>query len=310
MSPAGEISFIARKSIFYLFLLLLSVVLLNACAPVAKYAPPEEYLKKSSSLEQRGDIAAAIEELKIALTIDPSNDSAKEQLKRLSVIRDREAEKHYKAGLSLKESDQSAARKEFLMALRIKPDYQIVVDELKQQQLTMAESKLQSRTTRRTGARKAKGDEEEDEEEVGGGADYLGVAISLYEHGEYQAAINELLKARSRYPRSAEISRYLNLSYYNLGVLYYQKKDYVNALGMFSKVKRGSEKSDAYLKKARAMLKNVADEYYKAGLKFYREQKLKDAIAQWNTVLEINPNHNKAKEYIQKSRKLLEALGH
>jgi hypothetical protein len=56
------------------------------------------------------------------------------------------------------------------------------------------------------------------------------------------------------------------------------------------------------------MLKSLADEFYRAGLKFYREQKLNEAIVKWNTVLDIEPDHQKAKEYILKSKKLLQAL--
>jgi cytochrome c-type biogenesis protein CcmH/NrfG len=56
------------------------------------------------------------------------------------------------------------------------------------------------------------------------------------------------------------------------------------------------------------MLKNMADNFYRAGLKFFREQKLHEAIEKWNTVLEIDPNHHKAKEYIQRSKRILEAL--
>jgi tetratricopeptide (TPR) repeat protein len=294
-----------RVFFLYFFLFLLCVVLLNACAPALKHTPSEEYMKKSSSLEQTGNITEAIEELKIALTIDPTNSSAKEQLKRLSEKRDQEAEKHYKAGLSIKESDPAGASREFITALRTKPDYQVVVDELKKQHLTMSESKLRSRViTKKDSMSRKRGEEGVEEEENY----YLGIAISLYENGEYQAAIDELLKARSKYPRNSEISQYLNLYYYNLGILYYDKKDYTKALSTFSKVKKGFGKTEEYIKKTRAMLKNSADELYKAGLKFFRQQKLHEAIAKWNAVLEIEPNHQKAKEYIQRSKKLLEAL--
>jgi tetratricopeptide (TPR) repeat protein len=296
-----------KNFLVFFFLLPLCGIMLQACSPTLIHTPPEEYLKKSASIEQTGDITAAIEELKIALTIDPGNNAAKEQLKRLSETRDKEAEKHYKTGLSLKESDYPAALREFLAALRIKPDYQVVVGELKTKQYAISESKLQSRTTAHRGSAEKKTSEKADVEEEGD-YDYIGFAMSLYNNGEYQAAIGELLKARSRYPRNAEISKYLNLSYYNLGVLYYKKKDYMNALNMFSNVKRGDGKTEDYLKKIWVMLKNMADEYYKAGLKFFREQKLNEAIGKWNIVLQIDPHHQKAKEYIQKSKKLLEAL--
>ncbi|MEN6321454.1 MAG: tetratricopeptide repeat protein [Syntrophaceae bacterium] len=243
--------------------------------------------------------------MKIALTIDPSNTTAKDQLKKLYTIRDIEVDKHYKAGLALKENDPPEATREFLAALRINPDFQKAIDELKNQHLAFAESKLRSRTHARGEETRKKGEETDSVTEE---SSHIGLAISFYENGEYQAAINELLKARAKNPRNAEIIKYLNLSYYNLGVYHYNKKDYMKALKMFAKVKKGFGNTESYIKKTRVMLKNMADEFYRAGLKFYREQKLNEAIMKWNTVLEIEPDHQKAKEYTLKSKKLLEAL--
>jgi tetratricopeptide (TPR) repeat protein len=278
-------------------------VCLYGCAPA--FLQHEDYVKKSASLEQTGDISAAIEELKIALTIDPSNTTAQDKLKKLYAVRDIEVDKHYKAGLALKENDSQAATKEFLTALRINPDFQSAIDELKSQHLAFAESKLRSRTHARGEESRKKGEETESVTEE---SSHIGLAISLYENGEYQAAINELLKARAKNPKNAEIIKYLNLSYYNLGVYHYNNRDYMRALRTFTKVKRGFGHTDMYIKKTRVMLKSLADEFYRAGLKFYREQKLNEAIVKWNTVLDIEPDHQKAKEYILKSKKLLQAL--
>lgn len=259
-------------------------------------------MKNSIALEQKGDTTSAIEELKIALTIDPENSSAKSQLEKLSEKRDKEAEKHYQKGLSLKESDPQEAAREFITALRIKPDYRSAVDELKKQHLEFTIGKLETRM--KTSKEMREGEREVGEDDV----DHLSIAISFYEHGNYQAAINELLKVRSRHPRSSEVHRYLNMSYYNMGKMYYDKKDYVNALHMFTKIKGGSGNADPYVTKARAMLRGLVDKLYKEGLQFYRQQRLQEAIAKWNTVLEIDPQHRKAQEYIQKSKKLLEAI--
>jgi tetratricopeptide (TPR) repeat protein len=204
--------------------------------------------------------------------------------------------------LSLKERDPQGATREFLTALRIKPDFKSAVDALKKQHFELTISKLE---TRMKVSRESPEEEKEVKEDDYG---YLGIAISFYENGNYQAAINELLKAKSKYPRSSEVSKYLNMSYYNMGKLYYDKKDYMNALHMLTKVKKGSENAEPYVTRAKAMLKNLMDKFYKEGLQFYRQQKLREAIEKWNAVLEIDPHHRKAQEYIQKSKKLLEAL--
>ncbi|MBI3582691.1 MAG: tetratricopeptide repeat protein [Nitrospinae bacterium] len=252
----------------------------------------DEHLKKALSLEQQGDIRGAIEEFKIALTIDPTNDEAKAGLKRLSEMADIEAEKHYQKGLSLKKTDPSKARTEFLIALRLKPDYQLAIEELKGWHIFVAKSRLLAPPG----------------ETDTGVEDYLSVALSLYEDGDYAGAIQEFLKAKEKYPKNPEIIKHLNLSYYKQGVAHFEKGEYKNALQMFSSLKPDFEKVGDYIKKVRAGLKKTAEDSYKNGLKLFREQKLTQAIEQWNIVLEIEPDHKKAREYIEKAKNLLKSL--
>ena len=252
----------------------------------------DEHLKKALSLEQQGEIPGAIEEFRIALTIDLTNDEAKVGLKRLSEMADIEAEKHYQKGLSLKKTDPSKARTEFLITLRLKPDYQLAIEELKGWHLFVAKSRLLAPAG----------------ETDTGVEDYLSVALSLYEDGDYAGAIQEFLKAKEKYPKNPEIIKHLNLSYYKQGVAHFEKGEYKNALQMFSSLKPDFEKVGDYIKKVRAGLKKTAEDSYKNGLKLFREQKLTQAIEQWNIVLEIEPDHKKAREYIEKAKNLLKSL--
>lgn len=254
----------------------------------------ESHIKKASDLEQKGNLSAAAEELKIALTIYPDDSDTKEKLRQIAEARDRAAEKRYKKGLSLKKSDPSAAASEFLAALRIKPDYHAAVDELRGHHLAYAQHKLQGRSG--------------SHEVEAAGDDPLEIAITFYNDGDYKSAIEEFLKAKSQYPKNQDVIKYLNLSYYNSGINYYEKKEYKQALDMFLSVKSGFEKVNEYIKKTRSGLVKTAEDLYKMGLKFYREQQLNEAIAQWKNVLEIAPNHAKAKEYIERAKKLLESL--
>jgi len=101
--------------------LLFACLLICGCAhePAQEFAPrQEESFKNSVIKEERGDITEAVEELKVALTIDPANKRVRDELVRLMEKRDREAEKRFKAGMALKDSDPLAAVKEFIAALR------------------------------------------------------------------------------------------------------------------------------------------------------------------------------------------------
>lgn len=269
---------------------------------------PEESIKSSTVLEDKGDIAAAVEELKIALTLDPNNQKAKEQLGRLTEKRNRLAGEHFQAGMALKQTDLQAAKREFLAALRIRTDYQQAMQELKNLQLESSEATLQARAkkeaeaTVRAHERGQTAYEETIEETT------FDRAVALFEDGDYAAAAQEFQRAKTHAPNDHEIQRYLNLCWYNLGIAYFKKKECRKAVDSFSKVKKGFEGVDEYLRKCRSGLKHDAEEVYKLGLKFYREQKLPEAIARWHAVLDLEPEHLKAKEYIEKAKKLQNAL--
>jgi len=177
---------------------------------------------------------------------------------------------------------------------------------LKNLQLESSEASLRARIKKQAtpSPNKAQADVAEDYETVS----YMDAAISFYEEGDYTSAIRELQKVRTRYPRDPEITRYLNLSWYNLGISSFNKKDYFKALDLFSNVKSDFERVNEYVKKCRQELKKNAENLYKDGLKFYREQKLQEAINKWNLVLKIDSGHQKAREYIEKATKLLETL--
>jgi tetratricopeptide (TPR) repeat protein len=265
---------------------------------------PEESVKTSIVKEEMGDITTAVEKLKIALTIDPHNSKARSELKRLMEKRDSDAEKRFREGMKIRESNPAGAGREFIAALRIRSDYPEAVKALKDLQLESSEATIEARAEKEAaGAAKSHAQQGSEEEH-----NYLDTAISYYEDADYPAAIRELQKAKINHPNDPEINRYLTLSCYNSGVVSFKKKEYKKALDSFSKVKKGFEDVDDYVRKCRLSLKTMAVDMYKMGLKFYREQKLQEAIAKWNSVLEIEPDHQKAKEYIEKARKLQDAL--
>jgi nucleoid-associated protein YgaU len=103
-------------------------VFLSGCAqPTIK--PPEpidnQYMVKAQEYEAKGDLVEALEQYKLALTVDPKNQTAKEKRTKIEQELRELAENHYQTGLSYHRKGQYAqARKEFLTALRYTPDHQ------------------------------------------------------------------------------------------------------------------------------------------------------------------------------------------
>ena len=251
-------------SLFLFFVFLMPAGCVHNDRQVAEEAFVQQKVKTSSSLEQKRDIANALEELKIVLTIDPENDKAREELQRISVKRDQEALKHFKAGIAARNSNPQVAHREFLEALRIRSDYRDALMALRELQFISSEAVIQARLKREAKAASSKGHNKiQDEDEDSLPEDYsLDVAISSFEDGDYVTAIREFNKMKARFPNDPDIQVYLDRSWFNTGMDAYAKKDYRKALSSFSKVRQGFGGVDECMNKCRKALKDPALKKY------------------------------------------------
>ena len=107
------------------FLFLFAVVAGCAQAPTKPSADlPDQYISKAQEFEARGDLVEALEQYKVALTVDPQNQLAKEKASQLESTLGELAEKHYQNGLAFhRKGEYNRARQEFLTTLRYNPDH-------------------------------------------------------------------------------------------------------------------------------------------------------------------------------------------
>jgi len=115
----------------------------SACAPAVKKPPKEivsipveapeekfvkEYLRRGMEYEDKGDLVGAFKQYKLAMTVNPKNQEALENRNRLEMELRSSAKEHYKTGLKFqKKGKYGLARRQFLIALRLWPDYPEVV---------------------------------------------------------------------------------------------------------------------------------------------------------------------------------------
>ena len=115
----------------------------SACAPAVKKPPKEivsipveapeekfvkEYLRRGMEYEDKGDLVGAFKQYKLAMTVNPKNQEALENRNRLEMELRSSAKEHHKTGLKFqKKGKYGLARRQFLIALRLWPDYPEVV---------------------------------------------------------------------------------------------------------------------------------------------------------------------------------------
>jgi tetratricopeptide (TPR) repeat protein len=101
--------------------------LVVGCAEVPTGPPaelPDTYITKAHKLEAQGHLVEALEQYKVALTVDPGNRLAKEKVSQIESTLVELAEKHYQDGVAFRrKGEYNRARQEFLTALRYNPDH-------------------------------------------------------------------------------------------------------------------------------------------------------------------------------------------
>lgn len=130
-----------RKGQHFIYMIVLMTSLWGCASLGEKYSigilePPKERffkesLRKGRQLEAKRDMVAARKQYKLAMTVNPASREAIEGLSRVERQINKESREHYKAGLRFhKEGKYGRARQEFLIALRLRPQYPEVVNML------------------------------------------------------------------------------------------------------------------------------------------------------------------------------------
>jgi tetratricopeptide (TPR) repeat protein len=125
---------------------------------------------------------------------------------------------------------------------------------------------------------------------------------------QYMAALSDVDKFLAQNPGNAEGLALRKQALYGVGKSQFDLKNYDGAyrsLTELAKVAPGYEDSSALIQESR---RRMIDQHYSQGIRFYREEKLKEAIAEWRIVLELDPQHANAKKNIEQSEKLLKGL--
>jgi tetratricopeptide (TPR) repeat protein len=79
----------------------------------------------------------------------------------------------------------------------------------------------------------------------------------------------------------------------------------IQSLNQLARLQPDYEDAPALLRQART---RVIEQHYTQGVRYYREEKLREAIAEWRVVLEMDPGNANARRNIDQAEKLLRGL--
>jgi tetratricopeptide (TPR) repeat protein len=136
----------------------------------------------------------------------------------------------------------------------------------------------------------------------------LAGAEAAYQRKQYAAALSDVDKYLGQNPSSTEGVALKKQVLYRMGKAQYDQKNYDGAyrsLTELAKLAPSYEDSGALIQDSR---RKLIDQHYSRGISYYREEKLREAIAEWRLVLELDPQHLNARRNIEQSEKLLKGL--
>jgi len=374
------------RLVHVVFCLAMLTLSLGGCAalkkrPAAK-EPPEVrlervLLERALEYERQGQSQKALQFYEAALAVIAAKKKGLEESLR------QDADKHYQRGLEFSEQGKySQARREFLVALRLRPDFpevlqlvkpapplpigRYVVHEVREGEYLTAIAKkyygdpskfeiiarandLEDATKLYTGMKliipetegvlfsnlKEKqssepslqeetphaveptgGDESREdpslalEQEV----DYDPVAIyqeqgvTLLEQGEYLAALHEFQKILNTDPSRKKVQEYMAWAHYRQGEVFFNRAEYLKARDHFYEALNYDKEWTAckdYIRRAEDAYKEV---HYLKGIEHFEEERLKEAIEQWQLVSKVDPNYKQVQNYLLRAQKLLEKV--
>ncbi len=136
----------------------------------------------------------------------------------------------------------------------------------------------------------------------------LGKAESFFDTGRYKETLSAANKILKRDASNAQAKHLKNASYYQMAKQLNEQKKYHESLKMFAKVLPDYKDVSEDVAEVKKRMKKQAGVHYRRGVKFFIDEKLTEAIGEWEETLHLDPDHKKANKDIENARNLLEKL--
>jgi len=136
----------------------------------------------------------------------------------------------------------------------------------------------------------------------------LADAREALERNEYTVALADVNRFLTGSPTNREGLDLKKVVLYRQGREQLDRKQYVDSyrtLVQLARLQPDYQDVGRLMQQARG---RAIDNHYSAGIRLYREERLPEAIAEWRTVLELDPAHVNAKRNIEHAERLLKGL--
>ncbi|MCP4347029.1 MAG: hypothetical protein GY795_16060 [Desulfobacterales bacterium] len=135
--------------------------------------------------------------------------------------------------------------------------------------------------------------------------------VKYFADDKLEEAVEEwekTLEFDPEYPNAEkEIENARTLILYRDGMKLSQQGEYGQALEILNKITEHPGVPEAITELEQTM-KTKAEEHYRQGVKYFVDEKLKEAVEEWEKTLEFDPEHSNAEKEIENTRNLIQKL--
>ncbi|MBI4774277.1 MAG: LysM peptidoglycan-binding domain-containing protein [Deltaproteobacteria bacterium] len=137
---------------------------------------------------------------------------------------------------------------------------------------------------------------------------YLEHGMNLYREQDYESAAFEFHKVVSADPDNKEVVGYYKESLVLWGRRLFSQEDYSGAYVAFKKVAELDPNYDGLSEQLDETIARLKDLHYRRGIQLYKQEKLEEALQEWQIVYDFDPNYKKIDYYMQRCRYILKKI--
>lgn len=249
-------------------------------------------LTDGERLARRQDFPAAMQRYQLALSIDPNNQTAQEQTKRLEDrVKGYLAEKLQAGDKAFQRGSYDQAVELFRQVLAISPSDETAkgfLQRIDQQQRQRIDEILQ------------RGQQQFDAKDFSRALNSFEEVLSLDPNN-----------ATAKQKKQEALAKISLAQLIERGKTFYQQNQYLKAMEVFSQVLEqdpANAASQRYLEDCQKQLELQVEKFFNQGMDYYAAEDYREAIKMWDRALQINPNHAQSRSFKTKALERLQAL--
>ncbi|MCX8123388.1 MAG: tetratricopeptide repeat protein [Spirochaetes bacterium] len=329
----------------HILILIFSLVANFGCATIYQQQKKKmnENYQEGIQLYKKGDYKQAKERFETVLSIDPEHSGARQYLIITTEALQKRAQKYYDAGMNYKrKGDLENALLQFLEAEKRDPNYKDVKSQItsirnsnyakkkydyhfttakkqfdKKQYIAAYQSTLNAGLYNPESLELAALKTRIKNQLENASYPYTSKALDARKKNKFEEAktyCNKALKVNPWDEKAKDILKEIyrmetiNEMYVN-GEKAYTKGDLITAYRLFKRVDNeepGYRNTTSYLSVIKSKLEANINTYYQNGITYYEQDNFEAAIAEWDKVLLVDPEHQKAREYRERAVAKLE----